>query len=72
MAFFKTRSSLEIFAMSHKHQTDIEYQVNCMLAFESETLSDAYWHVCYKLYVAIRKYFRHQKQTYIRSLTGKY
>ena len=61
MAFFKTRSSYEVYAKSHKHQTDIEYQVNCMLAFEGEILSNAYWHVFYKLYVAIRKYFSASK-----------
>ena len=53
----KAEQLTAFYAKSHQHQKDIEYQVNCMLAFEGETLSDAHWHVCYKLYVAIRKYF---------------
>ena len=68
----KAEQLTAFYAKSHQHQKDIEYQVNCMLAFEGETLSDAHWHVCYKLYVAIRIFFLHQKQTYIRSVTGKY
>ena len=59
----KAEHLTEFYSKSHQHQRDIEYQVNCMLAFEGETLSDAHWHVCYKLYVAIRKYFLAEKAT---------
>ena len=57
----KAENLTEFYTKSHQHQKDIEYNVNSMLVFEGQTLTDAHWHVCYKLFVAIRKYFLSEK-----------
>lgn len=57
----KAENLTEFYAKSHQHLKEVDYKVNCMLGFEGQNLTDAHWHVCYKLFVAIRKHLLSEK-----------
>lgn len=51
----KTNNLKDFFSRLHQHLKDVDYKVNCRLAFGGQILTAAHCNVYYKLFLAFRK-----------------